>query len=224
MSEFVSVDRINSLKSGIESKTGETYTDLTAGVQALVNGYGQGDGGENYTKLDCVTIPNGIVGGMDYGYENGFSLNIALASIARIKARIKFPDTQHCIWIAGAKPNRGGFTVVNDFLDKSTSGGLLKIVSVNENNVDENGITTYDFNVSSTSTNPAIKIGGWKDATYSQTIAVYSVELYDSAGKILSDILPVTWKNGIVGFYDNANGIFNFNTITLFPFMAGEIV
>ncbi len=48
MSEFVSVDRINALKSGIESKTGETYTDLTAGVQALVDGYGQGGGGEDY--------------------------------------------------------------------------------------------------------------------------------------------------------------------------------
>lgn len=45
MSEFVSVERINALKSGIEAKTGETYADLTAGVQALVDGYGQGGGG-----------------------------------------------------------------------------------------------------------------------------------------------------------------------------------
>lgn len=53
MSEFVSVDRINTLKSGIESRTGETYADLTEGVQALMDGFGQGDGGN-------VGIPIGI--------------------------------------------------------------------------------------------------------------------------------------------------------------------
>ena len=45
MSEFVSVERINSLKQGIEAKTGETYSDLTGGVQALMDGYGQGSSG-----------------------------------------------------------------------------------------------------------------------------------------------------------------------------------
>lgn len=36
-----SVERINALKNGIEAVTGESYEDLTAGVQALKNGYGQ---------------------------------------------------------------------------------------------------------------------------------------------------------------------------------------
>lgn len=49
MSEFVSVERINALKSGIEAKTGETYADLTAGVQALVDGFGQGGGHKTAT-------------------------------------------------------------------------------------------------------------------------------------------------------------------------------
>ena len=57
MSEFVSVDRINTLKSGIESKTGETYTDLTAGVQALADGYGQGGGGiDRPTLFNFITF------------------------------------------------------------------------------------------------------------------------------------------------------------------------
>lgn len=57
MSGFVSVDRINALKSGIESKTGETYTDLTAGVQALVDGFGQGGGGSSYkTASGTITL------------------------------------------------------------------------------------------------------------------------------------------------------------------------
>lgn len=39
---FESVERINTLKNGIEAVTGESYEDLTAGVQALKNGYGKG--------------------------------------------------------------------------------------------------------------------------------------------------------------------------------------
>lgn len=42
---LTSVERINALKNGIEATTGESYADLTAGVQALKNGYGQGGGG-----------------------------------------------------------------------------------------------------------------------------------------------------------------------------------
>lgn len=66
MSEFVSVERINALKSGIESKTGETYTDLTAGVQALVDGYGVGSA-PVLTDLEITengeyTPPDGVDG------------------------------------------------------------------------------------------------------------------------------------------------------------------
>ena len=66
MSEFVSVERIKSLKQGIEAKTGETYTDLTAGVQALVDGYGVGSA-PVLTDLDITengeyTPPDGVDG------------------------------------------------------------------------------------------------------------------------------------------------------------------
>ena len=44
--ELESVKRINNLKEGIEATTGETYTDLTEGVQALKDGYKQGGGGD----------------------------------------------------------------------------------------------------------------------------------------------------------------------------------
>ena len=55
MSEYGSVERINALKAGIEAKTGGSYADLTAGVQALVDGYGQGGGG-----IDRPTLSNFI--------------------------------------------------------------------------------------------------------------------------------------------------------------------
>jgi hypothetical protein len=40
-----SVTRLNALKQGIEAKTGETYDDLTGGVNALIAGFGQGSSG-----------------------------------------------------------------------------------------------------------------------------------------------------------------------------------
>lgn len=58
MSDFVSVDRINSLKSGIEAKTGEAYADLTEGVQALMDGYGQGGGGGETSDDVLIRIPS----------------------------------------------------------------------------------------------------------------------------------------------------------------------
>lgn len=39
---FESAARLNALKQGIEAKTGETYTDLTGGVNALIAGFGTG--------------------------------------------------------------------------------------------------------------------------------------------------------------------------------------
>jgi hypothetical protein len=40
-----SAARLNALKQGIEAKTGETYDDLTGGVNALIAGFGQGSSG-----------------------------------------------------------------------------------------------------------------------------------------------------------------------------------
>ena len=40
--DFESAARLNALKQGIEAKTGETYTDLTGGVNALIAGFGTG--------------------------------------------------------------------------------------------------------------------------------------------------------------------------------------
>jgi hypothetical protein len=49
--QLESVERINALKNGIEAVMGESYEDLTAGVQALKNGYGQGSGEEIITGI-----------------------------------------------------------------------------------------------------------------------------------------------------------------------------
>lgn len=56
--EFESVKRLDALKQGIEAKTGETYADLTSGVNALIAGYGSGGGISNgivYTETDEAT-------------------------------------------------------------------------------------------------------------------------------------------------------------------------
>lgn len=56
--QLESVERINALKNGIEAVTGESYDNLTAGVQALKNGYGQG--GESELILGEVTDFSGF--------------------------------------------------------------------------------------------------------------------------------------------------------------------
>ena len=60
--EFESAARLAALKSGIESRTGETYADLTEGVQALMDGYGQGSGGSDVIPV----IANTMTIGSDY--------------------------------------------------------------------------------------------------------------------------------------------------------------
>lgn len=68
-----SVKRINTLKNSIEATTGETYANLTEGIQALKDGYGQGGGTtfedalglymdskypSDYLTLSCKNIKN----------------------------------------------------------------------------------------------------------------------------------------------------------------------
>lgn len=53
--ELESAARLAALKSGIEAKTGETYTDLTGGVNALIAGFGQGGGSDTSNEDGLVT-------------------------------------------------------------------------------------------------------------------------------------------------------------------------
>jgi hypothetical protein len=61
---LTSVERINALKNGIEATTGETYVDLTEGVQALKNGYGQG-GGDGTEEIENIIDASGVLGTTD---------------------------------------------------------------------------------------------------------------------------------------------------------------
>ena len=60
-----SVTKINSLKSGIEAVTGESYSNLTEAVQDLKNGYGVGEGGDetqwSIDDLASGTVPKGDI-------------------------------------------------------------------------------------------------------------------------------------------------------------------
>lgn len=66
MSEYASVERIKSLKQGIEAKTGGSYATLTEGVQALADGYGVGSApvltNLEITKNGEYTPPDGVDG------------------------------------------------------------------------------------------------------------------------------------------------------------------
>lgn len=50
--ELEAAARLNALKQGIEAKMGETYPDLTGGVNALIAGFGQG--GSKYETGELI--------------------------------------------------------------------------------------------------------------------------------------------------------------------------
>lgn len=91
MSEFVSVDRINALKTGIEAKTGETYSDLTGAVQALADGYGQG-GDTDYLAMRLTNTlteysNSDITEIIAYGlYNCSFLTTVNLPNVTKINA------------------------------------------------------------------------------------------------------------------------------------------
>ncbi len=58
-----SVEKINALKNGIEATTGETYADLTEGVQALKDNYGQGGGGTD--EIENLIDQSGVLDSTD---------------------------------------------------------------------------------------------------------------------------------------------------------------
>lgn len=61
-----SAERYEALKSSIEAVTGETHTDLTEGVQALKDGYGQGGGGsEELAALETKIDESGVLDGTE---------------------------------------------------------------------------------------------------------------------------------------------------------------
>ena len=89
MSEYKSVERVNALREAVEAVTGETYSDLAAGVQALIAGYGQGTDDfvgikysdfDSYRKsprvADASSLPeitaesSGLNGGYSYLFAN----------------------------------------------------------------------------------------------------------------------------------------------------------
>ena len=76
MSDYESVNKIKSLQQGIEAVTGNNYSDLTAAVQDLKNGYG---GEEDYNE--------GYEAGKLDGYSEGYT--------ASQNARQEKPITQN---------------------------------------------------------------------------------------------------------------------------------
>lgn len=111
MSEFVSVDRINALKSGIEAKTGETYTDLTDGVQALMDGYGQGGGGADGSDVIPV-IANAMTISSDYA-DTPEIINLHFLTMCSLKYTVDFNTVEKNTKIVGTFGENGGLAIVS---------------------------------------------------------------------------------------------------------------
>lgn len=71
MSDFVSAQRIKSLKTGIETKTGETYSDLTGAVQALADGYNDASALDEQLAGMIGVLDGVVTGGGGYKTATG---------------------------------------------------------------------------------------------------------------------------------------------------------
>ena len=114
--DFESANRITSLKQGIEATTGESYADLTEGVQALKDGYGQGGKPEQEKTVEItengttdvlpdtgyalskVTVNTNVAGSGDAdnleGYFDSSVKNIMLPNITAIHPNKFHSDSQ----------------------------------------------------------------------------------------------------------------------------------
>lgn len=180
--------KIQALITAANTKTGESDTTLTDAIQTLVDGYGQGGGIENYfTEVNCVTIRNNST----YGYSNGFVIyGVTLNLVKKIEIRFKCAEVNptHFIWLTAAESSStyGGYSAASPFIDKATATGFTFNVDTNET-ID--GVQHIVARLSSNNTS-SIRIGSWRDSTYSRAATYYELKMWDADDNLVVDLMP----------------------------------
>lgn len=139
MSEFVSVDRINALKSGIEAKTGETYTDLTDGVQALMDGYGQGGGGADGSDVIPV-IANTMTIGSDYA-DTPEIINLHFLTMCSLTYKVDYGKVNKKVKIIGTFGESGGVSI--ETFNMTNQTGAVREIDFGGAEVVFNSVQTF---------------------------------------------------------------------------------
>lgn len=131
--ELESAARLNALKQGIEAKTGETYPDLTDGVNALIAGFGQGGGGDTDAAFEA---------GRTAEYDDFW--NVYQNQGKRTDYQYAFPGNgwtrQNFKPKYDLKPKYGGATYM--FRLTGITGNLTELLSNSGVSLDTSGLTT----------------------------------------------------------------------------------
>ena len=139
--------KIQSLITAANSVTGESRTDLTAAVQDLKDGYGQGGGGTIKMEMTKIASNNAYIGKDNYGsirfyydyyssslstYYCDFGKSISPAIVRAIKTA---SSNRFRIGFFSSYPATGAEAVAGDVTGDGTTGaGTTKTLYVSANN------------------------------------------------------------------------------------------
>lgn len=228
------LNKINSLKSGIEAVTGESYSDLTAAVQGLKNGYGQG-GGESidglpsgYARADYIQftgkelIDTGIIGNQDTQINTCFTWESStqrhLFGCASADNTASITSYMNGSWRFGNKSSSKNFSTKNPKLPYSALVNKTT-VSINSSISSISGVADFE-------TVGTLLLGGARDTdgtlpSVMITGKVFYFNLWQGEELVLK-LVPVYNADGVYRFFDLVSKTF-FDSITDTPLSGGNI-
>lgn len=227
------LNKINSLKSGIESVTGESYSDLTAAVQGLKNGYGQGgesiDGlPSGYARADYIQftgkelVDTGIIGNQDTQINTCFTWESStqrhLFGCASSDNTASITSYMNGSWRFGDKYASKNFSTKNPRLPYSAL--------MNKTTISTNSSIASISNVNDFETVGTLLLGGARDTDGSLpsvmiTGKVFFFYIWQGAEMVLK-LIPVVNEEGQYRFFDLVSKTF-FDSITDTPLDGGNI-
>ena len=227
------LNKVNSLKAGIEAVTGESYSDLTAAVQGLKNGYGQGgesiDGlPSGYARADYIQftgkelIDTGIIGNQDTQINTCFTWESStqrhLFGCASSDNTAAITSYMNGSWRFGNKYSSKSFSSKNGMLPYSAL--------INKNTISLNSSLASISGVNDFETVGSLLLGGARDSdgtlpTVMITGKVFFFYIWQGAEMVLK-LIPVVNEEGQYRFFDLVSKTF-FDSITDTPLAGGNL-
>jgi hypothetical protein len=228
------LNKINNLKASIEALTGESYSDLTAAVQGLKNGYGQG-GGESidglpsgYARADYIQftgkelIDTGIIGNQDTQINICFTWESStqrhLFGCASSDNTASITSYMNGSWRFGNKYSSKNFSTKNPMLPYSA---LMNKTTISINSSIASISDVNDFETVGT-----LLLGGARDTDGSLPSAmitgkVFYFVIWQGEEQVLK-LVPVVNSEDQHRFFDLVSKTF-FDSITDTPLEGGNL-
>jgi hypothetical protein len=228
------LNKINSLKAGIESVTGESYSDLTSAVQSLKNGYVQG-GGESidglpsgYARADYIQftgkelIDTGIIGNQDTQINTCFTWESTtqrhLFGCASADNTASITSYMNGSWRFGNKYSSKNLSTKNPNLPYSALVNKTTI-SLNSSIASISGVNDFE-------TVGTLLLGGARDTDGSLPSVMITGKVFFFAiwqgEELVLKLVPVVNAEGEHRFFDMVSKTF-FDSITDTPLDGGSL-